>query len=121
MSATARDDDPPLLAAERLTIRYGRRIACRDVSFALWPGEVIGVVGESGSGKTTLLKGLSGQMAPAEGRVLYASRNDGVIDIHAVPEALRRWLFRTEWGFVHQDPRDGLRMAISAGGNIGEG
>lgn len=113
-------DDQPLLAVEHLTMRYGLRIACRDVSFELWPGEVIGVVGESGSGKTTLLKGLSGQMAPALGRVLYASRGHGALDIHAVPEALRRWLFRTEWGFVHQDPRDGLRMGISAGGNIGE-
>jgi putative phosphonate transport system ATP-binding protein len=120
MSIETGDDDLPLLAVERLTLRYGPRIACRDVSFALWPGEVIGVVGESGSGKTTLLKGLSGQMAPSAGRVVYASRGHGLLDIHAVPEALRRWLIRTEWGFVHQDPRDGLRMAVSAGGNIGE-
>jgi putative phosphonate transport system ATP-binding protein len=35
-------------------------------------------------------------------------------------EAERRRLMRTEWGYVHQNPRDGLRMAVSAGGNIGE-
>jgi putative phosphonate transport system ATP-binding protein len=35
-------------------------------------------------------------------------------------EAARRNLMRTEWRFVHQNPRDGLRMGISAGGNIGE-
>jgi putative phosphonate transport system ATP-binding protein len=27
---------------------------------------------------------------------------------------------RTDWAFVHQNPRDGLRMGVSAGGNIGE-
>jgi putative phosphonate transport system ATP-binding protein len=27
---------------------------------------------------------------------------------------------RTDWAFVHQNPRDGLRMRVSAGGNVGE-
>jgi putative phosphonate transport system ATP-binding protein len=27
---------------------------------------------------------------------------------------------RTDWGFVHQNPRDGLRLNVSAGGNVGE-
>ena len=27
---------------------------------------------------------------------------------------------RTDWGIVHQNPRDGLRMNVSAGGNVGE-
>jgi putative phosphonate transport system ATP-binding protein len=35
-------------------------------------------------------------------------------------EPARRRLMRSEWGYVHQNPRDGLRMAVSAGGNVGE-
>jgi putative phosphonate transport system ATP-binding protein len=35
-------------------------------------------------------------------------------------EAARRRLMRTDWGFVHQNPRDGLRLNVSAGGNVGE-
>jgi putative phosphonate transport system ATP-binding protein len=35
-------------------------------------------------------------------------------------EAERRLLMRTDWGFVHQDARDGLRMGVSAGANVGE-
>jgi putative phosphonate transport system ATP-binding protein len=35
-------------------------------------------------------------------------------------EAERRRLMRSDWGFVHQNPRDGLRMGVSAGGNVGE-
>jgi putative phosphonate transport system ATP-binding protein len=38
----------------------------------------------------------------------------------ALSEAERRRLARTDWGFVHQNARDGLRMGVSAGGNIGE-
>ena len=35
-------------------------------------------------------------------------------------EAEIRLLARTDWAFVHQHPRDGLRMNVSAGANIGE-
>ena len=65
-----REDDQALLCAEELSKWYGKQLGCRDVSFALYPGEVIAVVGESGSGKTTLLQLLSAQLAPSRGRVL---------------------------------------------------
>src|SRR5258708_8845110 len=46
---------------------------------------------------------------------------DGVLgDLGALGEAERRFLFRTDWGYVHQDPALGLRMAVSAGANVGE-
>ena len=40
--------DEPLLQVEDLCVRYGERLACRDVSLALWPGEVVAIVGEIG-------------------------------------------------------------------------
>jgi len=101
----AGDDGQPLLVADRLTKTYGRINACRDVSFALHSGEVLAIVGESGSGKTTLLQLLSAQLAPSAGRVSYRMRDGVMSDLAALGEAERRFLFRTDWGYVHQDPR----------------
>ena len=110
----------PVLSARQLTRRYGSRIGCKDVSLDLWPGEVLGIVGESGSGKSTLLNMLSGRLEPSAGHVHYTAADGKVLDIHSLDEAQRRRLLRTELGFVHQHPRDGLRMSVSAGANIGE-
>jgi putative phosphonate transport system ATP-binding protein len=110
----------PLLEVHDLTRRFGARIAVRGVSLALWPGEVLGIVGESGSGKTTLLNCVGGRLPADSGQVLYRTRDGERLDMLALPEARRRHLLRTEWGFVHQNPRDGLRLDISAGGNVGE-
>ncbi len=112
--------DAPLLEVRDITKRFGGRVACRDVSFDLWPGEVLGIVGESGSGKTTLLNCLAGRMTPDGGSVAYDSASSGPVDVHGLSEARRRLLTRTEWGFVNQDAREGLRMGVSAGANIGE-
>jgi putative phosphonate transport system ATP-binding protein len=110
----------PLLSVQRISKSYGRHIGCVDVSFDLFPGEVMGIVGESGSGKSTLLACLAGHLVPDSGAVLFDTRIDGPRDTLAMSEPERRMLSRTDWAFVHQNPRDGLRMGVTAGGNVGE-
>ncbi|MBR0568208.1 phosphonate C-P lyase system protein PhnK [Azoarcus sp. L1K30] len=110
----------PLLEVRDLGKRYGHRIGCEQVSFDLYPGEVLCIAGESGSGKSTLLNTLAFQLRPDAGSVHYAMAGRGLTDLASLPEAALRELWRTDWGFVRQNPRDGLRMGVSAGANIGE-
>lgn len=112
--------DAPILAVEGLCKSYGARIACADVSFEIHPAEVVAIVGESGSGKTTLLGCISGRVALDAGKVWYDTRSDGRVDLWSLGEARRRLLGRTDFGYVHQNARDGLRVDASAGANIGE-
>ncbi len=112
--------DDTLLSVRGLSKYYGGRIGCADVSFDLWPGEVLAIVGESGSGKTTLLNCISTRLVPTAGTVSYRLRDGQMRDLYRMGEAERRFLMRTDWGFVHQNPADGLRMTVSAGANVGE-
>ena len=108
-----------LLEARNLSKNFGPLVALDNVSLALHRREILAIVGESGSGKTTLLNVLVGRAQPDAGEVLYESGN-GLLPLGALGELGLRNLQRSRWGFVEQDPRNALRLDITAGGNIGE-
>lgn len=110
----------PLLEAAGLNLAFGAVRALDEVAIDIHPGEVVAIVGESGSGKSSLLRVLAGQMRPDAGTVLYRDPAGHAHPVHGMGEAALRRLMRTDWGFVHQNARDGLRMGVSAGGNVGE-
>ena len=83
----------PVLVAERLSKRYGTRLAVDDVSFAVEAGEVMGLLGPNGSGKTTILRLLSGYLHPSSGTARIA----GLDVVEAGLEA-RRYV-----GYVPED------------------
>jgi putative phosphonate transport system ATP-binding protein len=114
------EGESALLAARGLTLSFGAIPALVAVDADLWPGEVLAVVGESGSGKSTLLNVLSARLRPASGVVWYRDPEGVLHDLHAMPQPALRALHRSDWGFVHQNPRENLRMGVSAGGNVGE-
>jgi putative phosphonate transport system ATP-binding protein len=109
-----------LLSGRALSLHFGAIPALDRVDVDLWPGEMLAVVGESGSGKTTLLNVLSGRVKPDSGAVWYRDPEGRLHDVHTMPAPALRTLHRSDWGFVHQDPRQNLRMNVTAGGNVGE-
>lgn len=110
----------PLLNINQLTKTYGNLSACNNISFDLYSGQVLGIVGESGSGKSTLLNCIGSNLAIDAGEITYINIENNISNIKQLPESQHRKLTKTEWGFVQQNPRDGLRMNVTAGGNIAE-
>ena len=113
----------PLLTAERLTRDFrvdrergpSRRLrAVEDVSFALFPGETLGVVGESGCGKSTLARMILRLIEPSVGAVHFLGQ-----DITHLPEQKLRPL-RRDLQAVFQDPISSLNPRMRVGDIIEE-
>ncbi|SMB82758.1 ABC transporter ATP-binding protein [Deinococcus hopiensis] len=66
---------PPLLTAERVTVRFGGVVAVKDISLQVRPGEILGLIGPNGAGKTTLFNALTGFVRPSSGRVSLDGRD----------------------------------------------
>lgn len=110
----------PLLRVVNLTKFFGSTKALDAISFELFPGEVLAIVGESGSGKSTLLNCINSNIEFDQGQIHFQSKALGLVSMGEISEVNQRLVQRTEWGFVHQNARDGLIMNVSAGANIGE-
>jgi putative phosphonate transport system ATP-binding protein len=95
-------------------------VACADVDLEVYPGEVLGVVGESGSGKSTVLQCLFQDQMPNAGQAHLSAFADGAKSIWDASPRERRQLRSRMLGMVYQNPRDGLDLMVTAGGNISE-
>ena len=112
-----------LLSVERLRVEFPTRrgllVAVDDVSFAIAPGEVLGVVGESGAGKSLTGAAIIGLIDPpgriGAGQILLDGRR---ID-NLQPEAMRRVRGR-EIGAVFQDPLTSLNPLYTIGRQLVE-
>ena len=95
-------------------------VACADINFELYPGEVLGIVGESGSGKSTVVQMLYFDQEATEGSVLYSKYENGTANLLTQSNQKKRYLRNHLMGMVYQNPRDGLNFNFSGGGNIAE-
>jgi branched-chain amino acid transport system ATP-binding protein len=76
-----------LLEVRNLTKRFGGLTAVSDMSFALEPGDIVGIFGPNGSGKTTLLNLISGVYVPTSGELLWQGRTINGSKPHEIAEA----------------------------------
>ena len=62
LPAHRKPDGPvrPLLAVSGVSVSYGGVVANEDVSFEVYPGEIVGLIGPNGAGKTTLIDAITG-------------------------------------------------------------
>ncbi len=106
----------PALALRDVTVRYPSGVVgCRNISFEVYPGEVLGIVGESGSGKSTVLACANLDIVPTTGTVELLGQAT-----HDVVGAARRRLRAQSLGIVYQTPQQGLDLDVTAGGNVAE-
>ena len=104
----------------------GSVVACSDVSFELYPGEILGIVGESGSGKSTVIKLLHFDWEATSGEMyINSTKMDKEMNINdrnllALSSFQKRQIRNSFMGIVYQNPHLGLRMDVSSGGNIAE-
>jgi putative phosphonate transport system ATP-binding protein len=95
-------------------------VACADVTFDLYPGEVLGIVGESGSGKSTVVKLLYGDIEATAGEAYLRPYEDGEANILTVSNQKKRYIRNHLLGMVYQNPVDGLNFSFTSGANIAE-
>lgn len=65
----------PLLSIDNLSIRFGGIVALDDVSFAIEPGQIMGLIGPNGAGKTTIFNCLTRVYQPTSGSIIFQGRD----------------------------------------------
>ena len=64
----------PVVRVDGLSIAYGATEVLQDVTFAVEPGQRVGIVGANGSGKSSVLRAIAGELTPARGSLVLAPR-----------------------------------------------
>ncbi len=94
----------PVLVAEGLRKRFGRREVVSGVSLSVACGEVVGLLGRNGAGKTTTFRMVMGMEIPDSGRVMLAGQ-----DISRLSVYLRA---RRGMGYLSQEPSIFQRLSV---------
>lgn len=113
----------PLLSVEGLGVTFGNGAAAlpvtQDVTFAIAPGERVGMVGESGCGKSVtglaLLRLLPPRTAQFTGRVMFEGR-----DVLRLPQRELRRVRGGRIGMIFQEPMSALDPVFTIGEQIAE-
>jgi energy-coupling factor transporter ATP-binding protein EcfA2 len=72
----------PLISIKGVTVRYGRRVALREISLEVLAGEVVAVMGRNGAGKSTLLSAATGIKVADSGSLSVSGADPQVLSAH---------------------------------------
>lgn len=64
-----------MISVQNLVKSYGTKVAVRDLTFSVDPGEIVGFLGPNGAGKSTTVKVLTGLIRPTGGSALVGGRD----------------------------------------------
>ncbi len=121
---TAEHPDRPVLEVEGLHTVFGTQDgavhAVNGVSFALKPGELLGVVGESGSGKSVTMMSLLKLLPMPPARIEAGTVRLQGRDLLKLTPAELRAVRGGEVGFVFQDPMTSLNPVFTVGYQVME-
>src|ERR1700712_6134139 len=81
-----------LLEVRNVSRAFRTTLAVDDVSFAVQPGELLGLIGPNGAGKSTLFNLIAGAIPPSAGAILFDGQD---ITGLSAPERCRRGIART--------------------------
>jgi peptide/nickel transport system ATP-binding protein len=107
-----------LLEVKHLSIYFRDRPAVDDLSFSIYPGEVLGLVGESGSGKSVTslaILRLLDSAARVEGSIRFAQEEL----LGLSPEQMRRYRGR-KIAMIFQEPMTALNPVMPIGKQVAE-
>ncbi|MFF0863487.1 ABC transporter ATP-binding protein [Nonomuraea sp. NPDC003560] len=107
-----------MLTVEGLCVRAGAVGLVHDVSFAIGPGERVGLIGESGSGKSLTALSLMGLLP--EGVTAAGTARLGGRDLVGVPEKRLKDLRGREVSMVFQEPMTALNPLMRVGAQVAE-
>ena len=101
----------PFLQVRECRKHYGAIRAVDGVSFAVAPGEIVGVIGPNGSGKTTLFNAILGQIRPTSGHMEFCGEDiTGIAPLELARRGIGR-TFQTLQVFGKLSVRDNLIVA----------
>ena len=110
----------PVLSLKDVVVEYPKRgripafVAADQITFDIFPGEILGLVGESGSGKTTVGRAAIGLIPVKSGSISVVGKEIGNAkgkDLNSI---------RRHTGIVFQDPASSLNPRLPIGESIGE-
>ena len=114
----------PVISVNELTVEFktedGVVHAVSEVSWELYPGEVLGIVGESGSGKSVSTMTLLGLIPMPPGRIASGGATFEGEDLFAMSKKRLRELRGGQMAMIFQDPMTSLNPVITIGDQIAE-